>query len=268
MTPTATYSALNFYRRGLRGFSVLGKTVLDFGCGAVHPFDMSTVFWLNGAASCLAIDMRGLESERVAANTLADHIDEFRAAPDRWLIPGSSMGTFLQRLDGFDVNALRAGRLYGAIGSAALTHLIGRVQNAIAAPGSIDIVVSNTVIEHVADLGDVARHLRTLLSRDGVMYHIVDYTDHGIHGDPKLNYWSFMTEGHEVPDIAAGGDMNKLRNSEVEAIFREAGLIVSMDPLIRQTPPDSVLYNLLPKYQTMSPDDLELVTTGLRLTRT
>jgi len=43
---------------------------------------------------------------------------------------------------------------------------------------SINFIVSNSVLEHVVDLDDLAAELRRLLRADGRMLHIVDYRDH------------------------------------------------------------------------------------------
>lgn len=266
MTTEATRAAFAFYRRGMRGRQLNGKTVMDFGCGAICPFDMSSLFWLNGAARCVAVDMAGVANLPAAARSLFDLLTACKADPAPFLWTGVDASDFLRRIDAFDLDRLGAGEFYRGIKDATLVHAIGRIEHLPFARASFDMVFSNTVIEHVMNLPSVAARFAFLLSPYGAMYHVVDYTDHGIHIDPALNYWSFLTEGHEIPDIEDGGDMNKLRNSEVEAIFRAGGFNVQMDPLIRQTPPAEVVQTLLPQYRAMSKDDLELVTTGLLLT--
>jgi hypothetical protein len=226
---------------------------------------MSTLFWLNGAGRCIAIDMAGLQDQSAAASSLGQLLHDCRNDVPKWLMPGSSPEIFLDRLAQLDTSHLEAGRLYQCVSRAPLVHIVGRIEEALRESGSVDIVVSATVLEHVADLSGVVSHFKKLLSRDGAMYHNIDYSDHGVHVDSSLNYWSFMTEGHEVPDIKDGGDINKLRNSEVEKIFRDAGFALDMDPLFRQTPPEQVVHSLLPQYRRQSKDDLELVSTGLFL---
>ncbi|WP_158982627.1 methyltransferase domain-containing protein [Lysobacter panacisoli] len=44
--------------------------------------------------------------------------------------------------------------------------------------GSVDLLLSNSVLEHVTDLGTFFRDCRRVLSPDGVMLHQIDYRDH------------------------------------------------------------------------------------------
>lgn len=45
-------------------------------------------------------------------------------------------------------------------------------------PQSIDLVVSSSVLEHVADLGTLCSDLKRVLTLSGKMLHLVDYRDH------------------------------------------------------------------------------------------
>lgn len=249
MTPDKTHFTFAFYRDGLRGFDVRGKTVLDFGAGALHPLDMSLIFWLNGAERCIGLDQRPIENPAAAIKSHVALIQDCRRNHTRWLLPNTDLSAFKDRLARVD--------------EAAIEHMVGDV--ASLPPYSVDVVVSATVLEHVADLDGLAMTFRRLLKPGGVMYHNVDYTDHGVHVDPSLNYWSFMTEGHEVPDIKDGGDINKLRNSEVETIFRGAGFTLECDRLFVLEPPPEVWANLLPQYRHVSGDDMRIVSSGLHM---
>jgi hypothetical protein len=265
MTPDKTHFTFEFYRKGLRGARVRNATFLDFGCGALHPLDMSAIFYLNGAKRCFANDMAGLRDVQAASHAMLDLIRDCRAQPERWLLDGADRDVFFSRLDHFDEIHLHHGRYYQGCEKAPLVHAIGRIENIIR-ERIVDIVVSATVLEHVADLPGLARHFQRILAGTGVMYHNVDYSDHGVHADASLNYWSFMTNAHAIPDIENGGDINKLRNSEVERIFRDADFSVETDRLLWLEPPQEVLDDLSTAFQSLSDEDMRLVSTGLLIT--
>lgn len=246
-----TLQAFSIYKNGLRGFDVTGKTVMEFGCGALNPTEIATVFWLNGAERVIAIDKLPCADQERARSDLASLLKDCQAHPEKWLLPHSSRELFLERLSQ----------------ESAVKHIVGNVLTCLSEPQSFDLILSSAVLEHVpaADLRQIAAHFRKLLRPSGLAYHNVDYSDHGIHSDPTLNYWSFMTEGHEVPNIEDGGDINKLRDCEMQALFEGAGFSLEMDPLFVQEPPQHVLDALLPKYRGLSVEELSLVSTGLRM---
>ena len=57
-------------------------------------------------------------------------------------------------------------------------------------PESIDLIVSNSVLEHVTNLDALARRLCQILRPDGGMLHIVDYRDHFFRYPYHLLLWS------------------------------------------------------------------------------
>ncbi len=262
--PSKILFTFNIYRNGLRQYPIVGKTFVDFGCGALHPYNISTLFYLNGARRCYAIDMASIEDTTSAARSLHELLIDCLSEPTKWLLSGSDKRSFVQRILQFDMEALSKGDLEAGVGQAPIEHHVDRIENILTKPKSIDVMVSATVVEHIHDLEDVARHWHRIMSNDSVSYHNVDYTDHRIHVDPTKNYWSFMVEGDDIPD---DGDINKLRNSEVTKIFRDVGFNVDLDPLLVQPPPPEVLNNLAPRYRGLSKHDLEMVSAGFRMTK-
>lgn len=260
--PDRTAYTLGLYRTGLRNTSLRGKTTIDLGCGELRPLELSALFYLNGANLCIAVDQAPTTDEHASAVSLAAILDRCKASTQDWLWGDQTVFGFRQRMRKFDLEALRAGDLGRGVSATPLIHAVGDVCNLLT---GADVVVSSTVLEHIsrADLTRILAHFRRVLKPGGVMYHNVDYTDHGVHADPTLNYWSFMTEGHAVADIEDGGNINKLRNSQVNAMFEEAGFEIEVDPLLRITPPDHVLETLTEEWRELSIDDMELVSTGI-----
>ncbi len=65
------------------------------------------------------------------------------------------------------------------VDAAALSGKIQRLTTLAAVPdGSIDLILSNSVLEHVGDMDGLTRELRRVLAPGGAMLHLVDYRDH------------------------------------------------------------------------------------------
>jgi SAM-dependent methyltransferase len=65
------------------------------------------------------------------------------------------------------------------LGADAIAARVQRLASlAPVADAAIDLVLSNSVLEHVADMDSLARDLRRTLAPGGAMLHLVDYRDH------------------------------------------------------------------------------------------
>lgn len=132
--------------------------------------------------------------------------------------------------------------------------------------GSLDFVVSRAVLEHVPrdDLPVLFSTLRDKLSRDGLMVHIVDHSDHLAHVDASLSMVNFLTwspRRHRVVSWIAGGGENRLRHHEYIPIFEAAGLEVMATDADVHEPTRRVLrtLRLAPPYADMEPDTLAVL---------
>jgi SAM-dependent methyltransferase len=66
-----------------------------------------------------------------------------------------------------------------ALAAETITARVRRVKDLGAlAESSIDLILSNSVLEHVADMDGLTRDLRRVLAPGGAMLHLVDYRDH------------------------------------------------------------------------------------------
>lgn len=101
------------------------------------------------------------------------------------------------------------------------------------AGGTFDIVCSNAVLEHVSDLGGVAKELNRVTKENGLNYHLWHnyYALSGGHVRAHLarsHPWGHLLGDHEVERYLqlSGTFLNKLRPEEIVEILSE-----SFDPL-------------------------------------
>ena len=187
------------------GRSFEGATVLEIGTG-----------WFPTVP--IALCMRG--ARRVIMTDLNKHLDDVTFA---------STVAFLRR-EGGDFSKLPDGC---TINDFPLTYLAPFDVDQVPA-GSIDVVISRTVLEHIAEdrIRSLFRSLRPKLSENGVMLHCVDHSDHLEHKDNRLSKLNFLTWSdyqHSLVNRLSGEGENRLRHSDYLRLLGETGYRVIME---------------------------------------
>jgi SAM-dependent methyltransferase len=88
---------------------------------------------------------------------------------------------------------------------------------------SIDILLSNSVVEHMENPGTFFKSLNRILKPDGIMLHVVDYRDH----IPKYPYHFLLFGNHMWQRCLNPGDLFRYRLSDHVRAMREAGFEVA-----------------------------------------
>jgi SAM-dependent methyltransferase len=235
-----------------------GARILDLGCGAFDPLLQAIYLVCNGAGQVVAIDTQPCATPDRAAFAMANLIGEIVLSPDRWSLGAISTPEIRSRASLFDIEALRNGDLEAGIKTTPITYRIGTLQDLHFEPGSFDIVLSFSVIEHIMEPEKVLRHVADLLRPGAALASQVDFSDHRQHALPGYNFWTFMTNaGLDQPGI------NELRFSELLDLLNAIGLRVTKTRPTRIVMPEPVFQNLKPRFAAMKRDDLETVTTYL-----
>ena len=249
--------ALKMLRRlaELRGFAPAGRVALEIGAGWNPVYGV--LLSLLGAQRVILLDiqpyltfagvrhvLRQIEPKlpEIAAATGAAEAD-LRA---RWR-PLAAAPDFASQL--------AAGRIeFFAPAPASAAPL---------ADGTVDLFFSTCVLEHIpeADLRGVHRETRRLLKPGGLVYHIVDLSDHFAHGDPSLPRLNFLR--YDDRAWARLGQnrlfhLNRLRAVEMKRLLDEAGLGVIF--VEAQTDPADVEFvrglALPPRFRGLTPEEI------------
>lgn len=130
---------------------------------------------------------------------------------------------------------------------------------------SADVIVSNSVLEHVADPVKLFRQCARVLAPGGFMLHRVDYRDH------FFKYpFHFLTFSHAVWESALNpGDLPRLRLDDHLAAFIRAGFAVRV--VERETAPAqlaAVAPFLAPEFASRDPDMLATTIAALYCQKT
>jgi len=194
-------------------------TVLDYGAGIYYPLSSAMILFANGYGRVIAYEPFELNVDYVVASVW-ELIRAMFASPAAFAIGGGDAMALKQSLACLDFSDLAAKltRLNRRevdlvdLGGVSLTH-----SRDCLAPGSIDLIFSNSVLEHVDDLAAEIDWQRQLLRPGGLCLHTVDFADHRYYFDKQLHLFEMYYDG-----VLDG--INGLRPSQMEAVFRTAGL--------------------------------------------
>jgi SAM-dependent methyltransferase len=243
-------------RRGLR---LEGKKVIDFGCGAHRPFSGALLYHLCGARRVLAIDLEpafdigsvavGLVSEILLIMFGGSVFDLERAGVPRQDV--------IKRLADVDIPALLRGDLrIGLPQSVEWKNCY--FEDLSPDEQSFDVLISNTVFEHVADVAGTFRALRRNISPDGFMVITIDYKDHRIYEGTATSFYQYMIDGGEPV-----GFINKVRHTEFIGIAASEGFEVQEFALETVSPSSEERAGFLAQYADSS--ELDISTCGARV---
>lgn len=245
------------------GISLVGKRCMDFGCGAARPFSISSIMYALGAETVTAIDVaplgdraamaKGVYALVVALSLRASGLEKY---------PGFDRKVVASRLADFDLEALRSGDLAGGLPSA-IRHVQGDYLELQADIGALDVVVSNSVFEHVPDLGSTLRMFGRNLRSGGVVYSDTDYRDHRQYAMGASPWQYLVDDGDHEP-----GYINKLRHTAMRELIANCGFDVVESVQVENVPPTTITQNLHPRHVGTSAIDLRVVQDTLLIART
>ncbi len=172
---------------GELGFPVTGARCLEIGTGWFPT--LPVCFSLAGAAGCVTYDLSAHLSRRLTFKMLAALGDHLPAIADAASRPVGEVEAAYQRLrDGTTLRGVlrEAGIDYRAPADATATGL---------PPWSVDVVFSNSVLEHVhpAAIAAMMRESSRVLRGGGVAVHSVNCGDHYAYFDPRITQINYLT---------------------------------------------------------------------------
>jgi len=125
------------------------------------------------------------------------------------------------------------------------------------ASGTIDCIWSEAVLEHVRvnDYREVACEMRRLITRDGVMSHVIDFKDHLGGGLNNLRFSSSLWE-REWFAPASGFYTNRYPLSWTIRLFESSGFSVEVKEARRWENPPLPRRSLAKEFREFSGDDM------------
>lgn len=242
-----------------------GARVAELGCGSWAPMNLGMTFLALGADLAVGVDLDYPRDVPRAIQALADVVVWLLTSPERILgARAVSRAEILANLASFDIAGMAAGSVE------AVDHrrirLLQESASAMRSLGNdeVDLLVSNSFLEHVDDIDAVIAEMRRVVRVGGCLSHSIDATDHRRYGDPDVGELDFLRE--------AGGGMiggtNRLRPSEFVPLFAKHGFAcVLYTPFCWCRLTDPQVSSFAEPYRSMAKQSLEETMAHLVLRR-
>lgn len=193
---------------------------VDIGCGSISPYARMYTHLILGAARGHCIDLDSMADEGAAIRALARLTAAALLTPRRLFHDHAiDARRILDNLAGFDLARLELGDA-DAIDRRRLAFHQRPIEDSGLETSSVDLVVSNSVFEHLPDVDAVLAELARITRSGGHGVHGIDTVDHRWYGDPSLHPYEFLTiDSNER--IVHG--CNRLRLFEYRPLFERHG---------------------------------------------
>jgi SAM-dependent methyltransferase len=197
-----------------------GAVHVDIGCGSVNPLARLFTHLMLGVDRVVGIDLDVPTDLDESARNLARLagaaiLDPSRIYGDYPITPQKVLGN----LAGFDLAKLQRGDPSGAD-----QRRMGLLQKPIESTGlataSVDVVISNSVFEHLPQLDATLAELARITKPGGYGLHGIDTVDHRWYGEPHLHQLEFLTLNSKEPIVFG---CNRVRLFEFPELFRRHG---------------------------------------------
>jgi len=204
---------------------------VDIGCGSVNPYARMFTHLMLGAARGYCIDLDPIQDVAPAIRSLARLTAAAVLTPRRLFhdYPIEPQ-QILRNLAGFDLAGLERGDP-AAVDPRRLAFLQRPIEDSGLENGSVDLVVSNSVLEHLPDVDAVLTELARITRRGGHGVHGIDTIDHRWYGDPALHPYEFLTI--DAKERIVHG-CNRLRLHDYPALFERHGFEI-LDHIVANT---------------------------------
>lgn len=227
-----------------------GPTFLNFGAGDRNPMGLPLLAILAGASRGIALEPGPIRDDVVTA-TLQETLWDALRDPASYGLTANDLGRLR---DAVDADALWRGDPLSTVLSKGCLELARAAGEEMSfAPGSIDIVYSRSVLEHVMEIEMAMAELVRALKPGGVMFHHIGLDAHDSR-DPISFYYA---ERGSAANFYSG--LNLWRMSDYVNLFERLGCVVEV--ISTETVPHARIdrSRLIPSFVGYSDEDLRTI---------
>jgi len=194
-------------------------SILDLGCGSHNPLGFLFIFIMLGARLAIGVDLDKVQNAARAFRAMARSAKILKNDPSRIIGDYPITREEIKRnLAKFNLKALGAGDEKG-LDQSRLKVVHEPASRLSLESSSIDLVISNSFLEHVDDLEPVLKETARVTLSGGRGIHSIDCIDHWSYADPAHHPFQFLSE----PRAGMVHDSNRIRFFEFPDLFRKYG---------------------------------------------
>ena len=239
-----------------------GATVVDLGCGSIHPFGPSMLHVLCGAKLAVGIDLDRPQDLASSSRALLRLALACLAAPEH-VVPWAkrTRAQVLAALEGFDLTKLWLGDPSGLDARRVRLHH-GTAEQLPFADATVDACTSVSFLEHVEDVDAVLVEMARVLRPGGTAVHAIDGLDHSSYGNREVGPLDFL---REPADLRLVGGCNRLRPVEFVERFERAGFeVIAFEAHARMPVDDTLRSQFAEPWRSMRQEMLEVTQGAIR----
>lgn len=198
-----------------------GARCVDVGCGGLNPGGSLFAFLLAGAKCGLGVDLDDIDSQPIAVRCLYTVLCAVLTQACQPRIP-AEVDDLLARVDSFDFAKLAQGDASG-VDHSRLEFVQRPLGKAGIEPASVDILVSNSLLEHVSEPASLIADMAKIARPGSLSVHGIDGIDHRWYADPSRHRLGFLQED---PSATLIGGCNRIPPLAFAEIFERCGFEV------------------------------------------
>ena len=237
------------------GIRIEGATHADMGCGSLAPLGRMFAHLMLGAERGLAFELDPPQNPARAVRHLADLASAALIDPER-VLPGWGLvrHDILDRLLDFDLAKLAKGDISGI--PQRLQFMQRSILDTGLQDGEVDVIFSNSVLEHVAPMDELMEEWRRILSPGGYCVHGIDMADHRSYGNPAVHRLQFLEEQDPAPIVH---ECNRMRWVDFPQLFERHGFeVVEVWPIVAEPLDDARHSKFVEPWRSMDKREVEI----------
>lgn len=205
------------------GFDPVGKVFLEVGTGRIPLAPIA--YWIMGAHRTITIDLNPYMKMELLKESL-EYLSLYRDDLTGMFGPLVYKERLHQLIQFFQTGS---SCLHSILEYCGISYVApGDASNTGLARGSVDIHTSYNVFEHIPrnTLKAILEEATRVISKDGVLIHRIDYSDHFSHSDKEISAVNFLQFNELQWDRYAGNPymyMNRLRHDDFLSLFESVG---------------------------------------------